>query len=237
MENKELKRSNKPLPKHHHWVLILTLIVLFVALSTGAYALGKSGKNTVSSNKSSHQISTQKSANAISQSSSLSDSQSSSLSDYADNSSSTSQLPTITKNETDYGFKVLPYDMQHGQVDYGLSERTTTTIKNIQAYIGHSSNVIPMTSGTINPPSYSGGGLYPDGVQFWHTQLTIDGTKQNVVAAYARQGFFQIFTAEPTDKNYCFTYNGTANFIGSADLDSAAQDTNTTHYYDTDFSS
>ncbi|USS91734.1 hypothetical protein [Fructobacillus americanaquae] len=94
-------------------------------------------------------------------------------------------------------------------------------------YDGQTKTTLPTTNGSIDPNEN-----YTDGATFWPATLTINGKKENVVAMYARMGYFQIFTKEPTSKSQGFTYNGEDynNHIGDKDLDPLASSSETIHY-------
>ncbi|USS85922.1 hypothetical protein M3M38_04220 [Fructilactobacillus cliffordii] len=77
-------------------------------------------------------------------------------------------------------------------------------------YEGSKETNLPTTNGVDNVTSY------------WPATITINGTKQPVIASYTRMGYFQIFTKQPTAQDYSFTYDGEdyQNYIGASDLDS-----------------
>ena len=84
-------------------------------------------------------------------------------------------------------------------------------------YQGSSEITLPTTDGTVQPAGGMG-----DATQYWPATMTIDGTKQAVVAAYTRMGEFVVYTKQPTDKDYSFNYSGDdyQDKIGQTDLDS-----------------
>ncbi|USS84665.1 hypothetical protein M3M35_04990 [Fructilactobacillus myrtifloralis] len=80
-------------------------------------------------------------------------------------------------------------------------------------YQGNQPVNLPTTDGVSNVTDY------------WPTTMTINGTKQSVIAGYTRMGYFQIYTKQPTDQDYSFTYNGEdyQKYIGASDLDQIRQ--------------
>ncbi len=99
------------------------------------------------------------------------------------------------------------------------SSSSTTSQSNVY-YQGSDKTTLPTTDGTVQPAGGTG-----DATKYWQATMTIDGSKQSVVAAYTRMGEFEVYTKQPTDKNYSFNYDGSdyEDKIGQTDLDSFAK--------------
>lgn len=212
-KNKKIRNMGK---KHH--VFWITIIVLVLLVAVGAVL-------TVSRPK-------QKSKNTQ-----LTSQQQSILAkgESSQNAKSSKKQQVIKPTSTDYGFDVYPTSESSQITD--LKTRTDSKVKSIQAYIKGQSLGLPMTSGTIKAASKEDSNVvFPDGVTFWHSKLTIDGKLQRVVVADTGQGSYEVFTPKATDKNYSFTYSGSEKVQGVDNLDAISQDSQTKHYYDQDIS-
>lgn len=187
-------------------LLIVTVLSIVIIVGTICYFIGRASNNKheeISNSSSSASFSSHvSSSNDTSNSSQLSSSDQLNKDQESKQSTQTNSSPT--------------------------SSQTNTSNQNLVYYNGQSQITLPTTDGTIQPQQQG----YPDGATFWPSTLTINGQKENVIASYARQGYFAIYTKEPTSKPQGFTYNGVdfENHIGDKDLDPLASSSKTIRY-------
>ncbi|CAK1247435.1 hypothetical protein [Fructobacillus tropaeoli] len=189
-------------------LLIFTILVIVIIVGTICYFIGKASNSKLEE--------ASNSSFSVSSSSRVSSSNNT-------NTSNSSQLSSSTQLNKDQETK------QSTQTSSSQSSsQPNTTNQNLVYYNGQSQITLPTTDGTIQPQQQG----YPDGATFWPSTLTINGQKENVIASYSRQGYFAIYTKEPTSKPQGFTYNGVdfVNHIGDKDLDPLASSSKTIRY-------
>ncbi|USS88113.1 hypothetical protein M3M39_01090 [Fructilactobacillus hinvesii] len=116
-----------------------------------------------------------------------------------------SEQPTAGNNQTNE-----QNDSTAGQQSTKQTQSNDSASQANVYYEGSKETNLPTTNGVDNVTRY------------WPSTITINGTKQPVIASYTRMGYFQIYTKQPTDQDYSFTYDGMdyMKYIGASDLDS-----------------
>lgn len=191
--------------KRSKTLLIFTVLAIVIIVGTICYFIGKASNNKheeISNSSSSASFSSR-----VSSSNDTSNSSQLSSSNQLNKDQESKQSTPTSSSQT--------------------SSQTNTSNQNLVYYNGQSQITLPTTDGTIQPQQG-----YPDGATFWPSTLTINGQKENVIASYSRQGYFAIYTKEPTSKPQGFTYNGVdfVNHFGDKDLDPLASSSKTIRY-------
>ncbi|CAK1241258.1 unnamed protein product [Fructobacillus tropaeoli] len=190
--------------KHSKRLLFTSVLAIVVILAVGFYLIGNANSNKDESNSDN---STSVTMSHISRSTNQQESKYSTTS----NSQQESKYSTTSNSQQEVSQS---------------SSQSSTNNNSLIYYNGQTKVKLPTTDGTIDPQEN-----WPNGASFWTATLTIDGKKENVVATYARQGYFAIFTKEPTNKPQGFTYNGDyLSHIGDKDLDPLASSSKTVRY-------
>ncbi|MCK8627647.1 hypothetical protein [Fructobacillus cardui] len=191
-------------------MLIATALVVIIG-GTGLYFIGNANNNKHKKDSDS----------------SLSVSFTSHVSSSTSNFGGSNQLSSSQSNSSTQLTKGQESKQSTQKSSSQSSSLPTISNQDLTYYNGQTKVTLPTTNGSIAPNQN-----YTDGVTFWTATLTINGKKENVVASYERQGYFAIFTKEPTSKPQGFTYNGGDynNHIGDKDLDSLASSSKTVRY-------